>query len=464
MVKISVLVPVYNVEMYLNKCLDSICKQTLREIEILCIDDGSTDSSKDILDSYAKCDRRISVIHKENTGYGNSMNIALQHASGKYIAIVESDDFIDEDMLENLYREAEQNQVDVIKSNFYEYFMKQGMETKKFNNYLYNLPVRSVIDPLAYTELFFSLQSIWSAIYKRDFLLSNKIRFNETPGASYQDVSFAFQVYACAHRIILVPEAYYFYRTDNMSSSVNSPDKVFCICDELNKIETFISQLNRGLAEKEYFRVLASRLGYRVLKENYTNLASPYQYALFCRMREYFQKYAEKGYIKDSTIWNDEARKDLQAVIQDGNAYFIRTAKAYADERVGRGFCINSDIYGKAISDMIIRSEHIVIYGAGVIGKEVLAYLLNHNVNRDKIIFAVTRMEENDADIEGISVVAAENIQKITEQVVVIAVREQLQFEIVSALKKRNIENLISVDQKVRMYITKHASEVNTKE
>ena len=122
MVKVSVVVPVYNVQKYLKKCLDSIVNQTLKEIEIICVDDGSTDSSGEILDQYAAKDKRVRVIHKKNTGYGNSMNIGFAAATGEYIGIVESDDFAELNMFETLYKVAHKNDLDVVKSSFYFYY------------------------------------------------------------------------------------------------------------------------------------------------------------------------------------------------------------------------------------------------------------------------------------------------------------------------------------------------------
>ena len=119
--KVSVLVPIYNVERYLEKCLQSLCNQTLSDIEILCINDGSTDSSKAIVESFKKKDLRIVLIDKENTGYGSSMNVGLEQARGTYIAIVESDDFIDSDMMERLYEMAETYNLDIVKSTCYFY-------------------------------------------------------------------------------------------------------------------------------------------------------------------------------------------------------------------------------------------------------------------------------------------------------------------------------------------------------
>lgn len=108
--KVSVVVPIYNVEKYLRECLDSLVGQTLKEIEIICVDDGSTDSSKEIIREYMQKDTRVKMIAKEkNSGYGNSMNQGFDMASGEYVGILESDDFAEPAMFEKLYETAREN-------------------------------------------------------------------------------------------------------------------------------------------------------------------------------------------------------------------------------------------------------------------------------------------------------------------------------------------------------------------
>ena len=113
-IKVSVIVPVFNVESYLNESLDSILNQTLKDIEIICINDGSTDNSLDILETYSKKDKRIKIISKENEGQGVARNVGLDNAQGEYISFVDSDDFIKRDMLEKLYNKAENNDLDLV--------------------------------------------------------------------------------------------------------------------------------------------------------------------------------------------------------------------------------------------------------------------------------------------------------------------------------------------------------------
>ena len=107
MVKVSVIIPVYNAEKYVKDALESVMAQSLTEIEILAVDDGSTDRTGEILEDYSQKDERIRVIHKKNTGYGNTMNVGMDHARGKYLAVLESDDRMLPDMLKNLYTVAE---------------------------------------------------------------------------------------------------------------------------------------------------------------------------------------------------------------------------------------------------------------------------------------------------------------------------------------------------------------------
>jgi len=117
--RVSIIIPVFNVENYLKECLDSVVNQTLKDIEIICVNDGSTDGSLSILEEYKEKDERIKVISKLNGGYGHTMNVGMDAATGEYIGIVEPDDYIEPDMYEILYIEAVENDVDFIKADFY---------------------------------------------------------------------------------------------------------------------------------------------------------------------------------------------------------------------------------------------------------------------------------------------------------------------------------------------------------
>jgi glycosyltransferase involved in cell wall biosynthesis len=255
MPQISVLIPIFNVEKYLRECLDSVVNQTFRDLEIICINDGSTDGSLAIIEEYARRDPRIVIIDKANSGYGDSMNHGLDRATGEYIAIVESDDWVELDMFEELHDLATEHGVEVVKSNYFTYYADP--ERKALSDEKIELvrahEVGRVIDPSKNIDIFFQQPAIWSAIYRRDFLVANGIRFLPTPGASYQDTSFAFKVWSSAHRVVYTSDAFLHYRRDNEASSVNNAGKVFCVSDEYAEIERFAAE--RDLST-EIWRIL----------------------------------------------------------------------------------------------------------------------------------------------------------------------------------------------------------------
>lgn len=237
--KVTVLVPVYNVERYLRQCLESLRAQTLHEMEVILLDDGSTDGCAAICDEFVEHDARFRAIHKPNSGYGATMNVGLREAKGEYIGIVESDDWVEPEMFEELYAMVTEQHVPVVKSNFFEYQMDGESRYRKI------IPLQDEdqrLCPAYRSSIFYAQPSIWSAIYERRFLLENDIRFLESPGASYQDTSFNFKVWACASDVFLSSRAFYHYRVDNAASSVKASGKIFCIVDEWEEIERFIAQ------------------------------------------------------------------------------------------------------------------------------------------------------------------------------------------------------------------------------
>ena len=289
--RISIIIPIYNVNKYLRECLDSIINQTLKTIEIICINDGSTDNSLEIIKEYIY-DNRIIIINKNNSGYGDSMNQGLNIASGEYIGIVESDDFIDINMFENLYKITKKGDIDIIRSNFYLYWEKNKKEALNFKilKNLYN----KIFNPMEFQNIFLVQPSIWAGIYKKLFLIKHDIKFLTTPGASYQDTSFFYKTLYKANKIFCTKKAFYYYRQTNLNSSVNNNtlNKVIFAHIELNEIEKFIKKdiklynknqryfntkkittllwnLNRVDKKKQYNKILYKEI-YEILKsDNY---------------------------------------------------------------------------------------------------------------------------------------------------------------------------------------------------
>lgn len=323
MVKVSIVVPICNVEKYLRPCLDSIANQTLKDIEVILVNDGSKDSSGAICDEYVAKDPRFSVIHKANSGYGSSMNIGFTACTGEYIGIVESDDYADAEMFEDLYSAAVKNDADVVKSNFYCYY--SAIEEKnEFGEVMPRNLCGKVFCPntdikgMEAVHFWNAKPTIWSAIYKRSFIdkivennnvaeaimngctvknqngerLIEKTRviFNETPGASYQDLSYTFKIWANAKRAFCVYAAYLHYRQDNANSSVNNPGKVYCVCDEYNEMSRYLEQ-NKEL---QHLYPILNRMRFDTYMWNMTRIAAEFVPEFAKRMAEDFREAAAK--------------------------------------------------------------------------------------------------------------------------------------------------------------------------
>ncbi|GHS91746.1 hypothetical protein FACS1894139_12870 [Planctomycetales bacterium] len=234
---ISVIVPVYNMEKYLRQCLDSIVGQTLCDIEIIIVNDGSKDGSLAIIREYAARDQRIRVIDQPNEGYGKTMNRGLAAATGEYIGIVESDDWLEADMYETLYTLATMNNADVVKSR-YIMFADENVNNQKTSN-LPEPDAGKIINPLEYPAIFYYTPSIWCAIYRADFLHGNDIRFLASPSASYQDTAFNFKVWAAARRVWLTMKPLLHYRL-HANQSIKAKDNIFCVCDEFDEVDRWL--------------------------------------------------------------------------------------------------------------------------------------------------------------------------------------------------------------------------------
>lgn len=248
-VKVSIVIPVCDVERYLRECLDSAVNQTLEDIEIICVNDGSADGSLEILKEYASKDFRVKIIDKDNAGYGHAMNIGMDMAQGEYIGIIESDDYVLEEMYATLYDVAVENNLDFVKSDFYRFYGEGDDLVKEYNKIARDdLNYGVIINPSQEQDAFRFIMNTWSGLYKTSFLRENVIRHNETPGASFQDNGFWFKNNVFGKRTMIVNQAFYMNRRDNPDSSVYDPQKVYCGNIEYNLIYKFLKE--EGFYEK----------------------------------------------------------------------------------------------------------------------------------------------------------------------------------------------------------------------
>lgn len=247
MVEVSVIIPVYNVEEYLEECLNSVINQTLNDIEIICINDGSTDNSLKILKDFAKRDNRIKVFNQKNKGAGATRNWAMKHANGKYVSFIDSDDYIREDALELWYKNISFNESDVVISKIARFDENNNIDYKRpafdmgkifkdvdFDNFVFSYSdVKKHVLNTSYSPTI--------KMYKKDFL--NKfpdMLFLETK--AYEDIIFHVKVMLNAEKISFVPNFLYFYRFN--SNSITYTSNGFMIFEVIDEVKDFLMENN----------------------------------------------------------------------------------------------------------------------------------------------------------------------------------------------------------------------------
>lgn len=454
--KVSVIVPVYNTAKYLKQCLLSLSVQTLKDIEIICVNDGSTDNSRQIIDDFTAADHRFKAIHKNNTGYGHSVNMGIRAAQGQYIGIVESDDFAEPDMFRSLYDAAEKNQVDFVKGNYNTYRENDACPAV-FEDMLGKFPYGTVFSPQDNPGIFGVHPSVWASLYRKSFLEENDIWFQETPGASYQDIAFAFKVNASAKRLCLIEDAVLNYRVDNVESSVHNPQKIFCVCDELEEIERYIkARAGTGAYGAQWLRELgqiAAWIKYRNYMWNYTRLSLPYQYTFLMKVLEELRDIKHQGF--ESQVWNEGEKETLKQMADTPDSFFRMTAKGYEDSRISIIPVLNHSFSVRCFQQMVAQSQKIYIYGAGRIGQRVWNCLKRMDA-ADKVKgVIVSEPGANPEQLDGKQIFAFSEIQKQvnTDELVIVAVHSRHQYEIALKLQTAGCRNILLIDEKIKSWI-----------
>ncbi len=238
--KLSIIVPVYGVEKYIDKCLNSLVKQSLKEIEIIVVNDGTKDNSQKIIDKYVKkYPDKIKSYIKENGGQGSARNYGLEKANGEYIGYVDSDDFVEKDMYKKLYNKAKENNYDIVVCGNYN--VSEDYQNKNIDTFInnYNTDLENI---------FFGKMAVWNKIYKRDILIKNKLEFKEK--VWYEDLAFTLKAIMNSNSFAFIDEPLYDYLIREGSTMNNSNvQRNLEILDAFNDILSYI-QHNK---KEEYF-------------------------------------------------------------------------------------------------------------------------------------------------------------------------------------------------------------------
>lgn len=270
---VSVIIPIYNAENYLKQCLDSIVGQTLKDIEVICVDDGSTDGSAEILREYQEKDARITVIRQENAGAGAARNKGLDKAKGKYLSFLDADDFFEPDMLEEAYKSAEEDKADYV-------IFKSGQYNTETDEYNYPKWVFQEIHippytPFTYRQLTRNIFRVfvgwaWDKLYSREFVIDNNLRFQEQRTSN--DLLFVFSALVVAKRISVCRKVLVHQRRDSSDSLSKTREKSWqCFYDALTALRQRIKD------EGKYEELEKDFINYALhfTLWNYTSLAEP---------------------------------------------------------------------------------------------------------------------------------------------------------------------------------------------
>lgn len=401
---ISIIVPVYNVEKYLEECLESILQQDFLEYEVICVNDDSTDRSAEILKKYEMEYNQIKVIeHSQNMGLSAARNTAMLHATGKYIMFVDSDDMIVTNILKELYKTSELNQLDMLYfnrsylyDNISEY--KAGYQRESAVN----------IDSACVStgkELFCSLvennqytSAVWRRFFRRDFLLENDFTFQE--GILHEDVVFSFLCAMKAKRVLYINKELYIYRQREHSIMHTYSDyrtqSMFWIL-----IQIFTYWNANEFTERENHAIAM------YFKEQYNSF-------LYSRNLGKLNTELKLGTYAEKALYNIlYGKKENKWLTLSKNQI-----------------------------EIIKKSKNVIVYGAGIAAEEIIRILKNNNIRINQI--AVDNVKENPAYLCGIKVMDFRMLETYKDNsVIIIGVSRKYSDGIKETLERFGFKNII---------------------
>lgn len=293
---ISIIIPVYNVEKYLEQCVDSLLNQTYSNTEIILVDDGSTDGSGAICDKYKELDARVVVIHKENAGPGYARNTGLEVAQGDYVVFADSDDYADEQMIEELFKTRQKHKADTCIGGYIK--VKDNGEVFLENSYLEQVYQNEECVQLLLARMIGSIpersdairQQVWNVLYSMDIIRRNDIKFPSEREYYSEDLMFDFRYFQHSSCVVLSPTMYYRYRENPDSFTLKyNPDKfnaskkvyraLLIQISEMNFLDQTVLRVQRSFlvairACVHQENTTISKLNYKTAKRNLMNICS----------------------------------------------------------------------------------------------------------------------------------------------------------------------------------------------
>lgn len=321
-IKVSVIVPVYNVEKYIRQCVESICAQTLKDIEILLIDDGSSDNSAAILDEFAKKDNRVRVFKRENHGAGTERNFGIEHAKGKYLSLLDSDDWFEPEMLETAYNACEEKQADfcVFKADLFD----SATQKRSYASWILREDIVPKKDVFSYKDIDQNIFRIfngwaWDKLYSRDFVICEQLRFQEQ--RTTNDLFFVYAALVKAKRITAVYKTLVHHRADLNQSLSNTREKSWdCFYHALMLLKSELENMQIYEEVKQSFVNYALHFSFW----NMDTLTGPSLVKLYNALRnEWFEDLDIKGMPKEYFYSPDEFERYDRIMSHTAEEYLI---------------------------------------------------------------------------------------------------------------------------------------------
>lgn len=249
MTKVSVIIPAYNAEKYIEVCLSSVLRQTLREIEIIIVNDGSIDRTMEVVEEYKKSDERIKLLNQKNSGVSSARNNGLKVSKGKYIFQLDADDWLEENALEEYYYTAESTSADIVVANAYQDFGNGNYKIIKDGCINSNDLVK---------ELFLDniLPNVWAKFYKRELFINHNIKYSEGIRIG-EDLLMNFYLLFYANKLVKIEKSFIHYMQRNNSTMKTYKRQIFDIYKVFDEIKYFLQSQN--LFDKYYDEFMFSK-------------------------------------------------------------------------------------------------------------------------------------------------------------------------------------------------------------
>lgn len=418
MIKVSVIMPSLNVGEYIENAIKSVRNQTLSDIEIICVDAGSSDGTWEIILEEAMVDSRIIAVKSPVKSYGFQVNMGIDMANGEYIAVLETDDYVADTMYESLYTIADKDKLDYVKCD-YSTYTTDASGNREFvercissDRYYYD----NVFTPLQHSQVAIDDWYLWNGLYKKEFLVNNSIRFSETPGAAFQDIGFLHHVSAKADRVKYIASSLYRYCVDRDGASSNSTRTLLFIRKEYGLLLNNVGDMPQQ-GERRLLYIRMARSFVRACMETSDELIIKPEQNDICKWFCIRLAEAERwGYVKES---------DLPQALREGYRYLLNPVLGYVAYK---------NIIKEKLKEFLGTDNRIVIFGCGNYGKQAGALLIAEGYKIDRY------MDNDEAlwgkTIEGIPIVSPDYVPKFSSDTRYIIANEKYGEEIKKQLKE----------------------------